>query len=92
MGEDLEGDGPFSIQVRARGSARISQVEFWDSGSLAHVIDAGGATSIDRTWSWKGAPAGEHGWLIVRLIQEDGHTAWASPFFARWERADGLDD
>lgn len=92
MGEDLEGDGPFPIRVRARGAAGISKVEFWDSGSLVHVSEAGGASSIDRSWTWEGAPAGEHGWLIVRLIQEDGQTAWASPFFARWERADGLRD
>lgn len=92
MGEDLAGDGPFPIQVRARGSAGIARVEFWDTGSLAHVIDAEGAVDLDRTWSWGGAAPGKHGWLIVRLIQEDGNMAWASPFFARWDRADDLLD
>jgi hypothetical protein len=67
-------------------------VEFWDTGSLAHVIDAEGAVDLDRTWSWGGAAPGKHGWLIVRLIQEDGNVAWASPFFARWDRADDLLD
>lgn len=87
MGEDLPGDGPFPIRVRARGSAGIARVEFWDTGSLAHVIEAEGDASLEQTWSWAGAPPGEHGWLIVRIIQVDGQTAWASPFFSKWERA-----
>ncbi|MDG1051509.1 MAG: hypothetical protein P8R46_14970, partial [Planctomycetota bacterium] len=87
MGEDLPGDGPFPIRVRARGSAGIARVEFWDTGSLAHVIEAEGDASMEQAWSWAGAPPGEHGWLIVRIIQVDGQTAWASPFFSKWERA-----
>jgi len=92
MGEDLAGSGPFPIRVRARGSASIARVEFWDTGSLAHVIEAGGEASLDQTWSWRGAAPDEHGWLIVRLIQVDGQTAWASPFFCRWERAGDAQD
>ncbi len=92
MGEDLPGDGPFPIRVRARGSAGIARVEFWDTGSLAHVIEVEGDASVDQRWSWAGAAPGEHGWLIVRVVQADGQTAWASPFFARWERAGDAPD
>ncbi len=87
MGEDLPGEGPFPVRVRARGTAGIERVEFWSSGALEHVIEAEGALTLDRMWSWDGAAPGEHGWLIVRVIQVDGQTAWASPFFSRWERS-----
>jgi hypothetical protein len=87
MGEDLEGDGPFPIQVRVVGTAPIERVEFWDSGELAHSQAPESGRAADLEWSWSGPPADAHGWLAVRVVQEDGHKAWASPFFARWERA-----
>lgn len=87
MGEDLEGDGPFPIQVRVVGTAPIERVEFWDSGELAHSQALESGRAADLEWSWSGPPSDAHGWLAVRVVQEDGHKAWASPFFARWERA-----
>ena len=86
MGEDLDGDGPFPIQVRVEGAGPIERVEFWDTGALAHAVGVDGARAADLGWTWPGPAADAHGWLAVRVIQSDGHKAWASPFYARWER------
>lgn len=85
MGEELRGDGPFPIDVRAEGAAPVARVEFWASGALAHVVEApeGGAAA----WTWPGPPEGAYGWCSVVVHFADGERAWASPFFARWERA-----
>ena len=38
-------------------------------------------------WEWPGAPEDTFGWCSVVVRFEDGERAWASPFFARWDRA-----
>ena len=85
MGEELEGDGPFPISVEARGDAPVARVEFWANGALAHTAErpAEGRAS----WEWPGAPGDTFGWCSVVVRFEDGERAWASPFFARWDRA-----
>lgn len=85
MGEELEGDGPFPIEVAARGEAPVAKVEFWANGALAHEVEwpEGGRTR----WEWSGAPEDTFGWCSVVVRFGDGERAWASPFFARWDRA-----
>lgn len=86
MGEDLEGEGPFPISVRVRGTAPIERVEMWSAGERIGSIDGsreegGRALDLDAEWTWDGPPPDASGWLIVVAIQRGGHRAWASPFF-----------
>ena len=85
MGEELEGDGPFPISVEARGDAPVARVEFWANGALAHAVER--PAEGRAAWEWPGAPEDTFGWCSVVVRFEDGERAWASPFFARWDRA-----
>jgi len=66
MGEEVDGDGPRTLRVRAEGYTEVARVEVVRLGEVVHVT----APHVERP----------HGWLVVPLRLEWGEsdltTAW----------------
>jgi len=79
MGEVLNGPGPHELTVSVVGTAPIDRIEFRTGGGVAQAVSVEGKREATASWTW--TPAGDAPYAFVRVVQEDGHRAWSSPFF-----------
>jgi hypothetical protein len=66
------------LRIRYEATAPIARIDLIRSGRIASV-DGEGARSIDLKRVIPGLAPGE--FHYVRILQEDGGTAWSSPIF-----------
>ena len=79
MGHELQLDGPRSIEVRAAGTAPFVQIDIVKNNQVIHNSGQGAMdTSFEYTDSTQIVP---NDYYYVRVIQQDGGMAWASPIW-----------
>lgn len=74
---DLPPDEPVVVDVRVHGTARLTEVAVVRNGHTAHVL-APGQEDVTLQWVDRHPVAGD-AYYYVRVVQEDGHVAWATP-------------
>jgi len=69
------------LVLLVHGTAPVDRVELVRSGHIVEGLTAGDDVLFDVSWRWalEGLQPGEY--VYVRVIQQDGHMAWTSPFF-----------
>jgi hypothetical protein len=65
--------------VRVVGTAPLDRVELIRSGQIVDGLEADGALDTVLQRKIEGLRAGEY--IYVRVVQQDGGTAWSSPIF-----------
>lgn len=79
MGGTVSGDGPRTIHVLAAGTALLAQVDLIRNNEVIHQTGREGwETEFDYVDD-ESVPTGSY--YYVRVVQEDGGMAWASPIW-----------
>ncbi len=82
MGSTMLADGAEGVlSLLVYGTAPIRSLELVRSGGVVDtwVPDSEGVFDLGHSWSLSDLKAGEY--VYVRVLQEDGHMAWTSPFY-----------
>ena len=79
MGAAFElGDERPRVEARIAGTGPIRKVEVIRNNRYVHTVAGEGRTTLDLTFV-DNAPEDSESWYYVRVEQEDGELAWASP-------------
>ena len=70
---------PAMLWVRVIACAPLRRVDLIRSGQLEQSVEGNGVVELSRQFELTGLAPGEY--VYVRAIQEDGGTAWSTPFF-----------
>ena len=82
IGSELEAPPPGEpamLWVRVIACAPLRRVDLIRSGQLEQSVEGNGVVELSRQFELTGLAPGEY--VYVRAIQEDGGTAWSTPFF-----------
>ncbi len=81
MGDEFAADGPVKLKVFVRGTGPIARIDIIKDFQYVYSTEPK-AQQVAFQWTddEKGRPAGLS-WYYVRVIQEDGELAWASPIW-----------
>jgi len=78
MGEEGSLSAPVTINVRVAGTAPLESITIVRSNEDVHVVPGAG---LDQELTWQDSAPEPGSWYYVRVVQEDGHLAWASPIW-----------
>lgn len=82
MGDELVSRVIPTLRVKARGAGPIARVHVIRDNQYGH-LERGAGAQIEFTYRDKVLAPGEH-YYYVRLEQEDGNVAWASPIWVKY--------
>jgi hypothetical protein len=83
MGEELESAEPPRLEVGIIGTGTIEQVDVIKDNAIVYTARPGVA-ELSFSYTDRAAEPGEH-YYYVRVQQEDGNMAWASPIWIRYQ-------
>jgi len=78
MGSAYTAAGKPKITARIVGARPIARVELIRNNQYIHTQPGSGSARVEFDYVDNSAPAGEN-WYYIRVEQEDGELAWASP-------------
>jgi hypothetical protein len=88
MGDEFTSDGPVTLSVFAQGTGRIKKVDIIKDFKYVYS-NAPESDRVEFRWTDEEPPAsGDLSWYYVRILQDDGEIAWASPIWVHRRRAD----
>jgi hypothetical protein len=79
MGDEFKTTGAPTLQIKVIGTSKLAKVEIIKDGDVVHTFEPGKAELADKWTDPKPAP-GTH-YYYVRVQQDDGELAWASPMW-----------
>lgn len=80
MGDEFETDGPATLEIMAHGTAPIARVDIVKD--FVHVYSTEPKTErVKFQWTDTEDRVTPVSWYYVRILQEDGELAWASPMW-----------
>jgi hypothetical protein len=77
MGSAIEASGKPKLEAKIVGTGPVRKVEVIRNNEYVHT-QPGGAAEVNFTYVDNDPPAGES-WYYIRVEQENGELAWASP-------------
>jgi hypothetical protein len=80
MGDEFEATGPVRIRVLAHGTRPIAKVDIIKDFVYAYSTQPG-RERVEFTWTDEETRSAPLSWYYVRVIQDDGELAWASPIW-----------
>jgi hypothetical protein len=88
MGDEFTAQGPVTLSVIARGTAPIKKVDVIKDYVYVYSTTPG-TENVEFRWTdEEPIGVGDLSWYCVRLIQEDGEIAWASPIWVHKRGSD----
>ena len=84
MGQEIVAEEPQPIQVRVRGTDKVSAIHLVRDGSYVYKVGPGKPEAEFEYLDVDGG-SGDH-WYYVRVEQEDGELAWSSPIWISQRR------
>lgn len=82
MGDEFDTNSPPRLRIRATGTKPIARGVVVKDNNVVH-IETPNAARADFSWLDGSAKAGTS-YYYVRVEQEDGQIAWASPMWIRY--------
>jgi hypothetical protein len=79
MGDDFKTASAPTLAISVIGSGKLARIDILKDGEVAHSIKPG-KTDYEGTWSDPKPLEGVH-YYYIRVVQEDGELAWASPLW-----------
>jgi hypothetical protein len=83
MGDEFRADGPVRIKVRAIGTRPIAKVDVIKDFKYVFSTEPSGA-KVEFEWTDEEKRPPGLSWYYVRVQQEDGQLAWASPIWVHF--------
>jgi len=80
MGEQGKIRAPAKIKIRIGATAPLKSVTIVRNNEDAHSVPGKG---LDQEVTWEDRDANSGCWYYVRVLQHDGHMAWASPVWCK---------
>jgi hypothetical protein len=88
MGDEFAHDGPVTIQVKAHGTRPIAKVDIIKDFHYVYSTEPK-AAEVKLAWTDESGVNRGPSWYYVRIQQEDGEIAWASPMWVHAGTANG---
>ena len=83
MGERVVAQEWSAISVEIDGTAKIATVELIRDGEVVERAEPGTKHFTGRLGDEATIREGEESWAYVRVVQDDGNSAWSSPIWVR---------
>src|SRR5262249_24807696 len=82
MGDEFAADRPVSLRVFAHGTRPIARVDIIKDYVHVYTTEPN-RERVEFTWTDNEKRAAGMSWYYVRVLQNDGELAWASPMWVR---------
>lgn len=84
MGDEFETSERPTLSIEAHGTAPIARLHIIRDNKYLDTLEAG-QRDVERTYTDMDAEAGKTSYYYVRLEQDDGNLAWASPMWITYK-------
>ncbi|MEZ5395483.1 MAG: hypothetical protein R2724_22060 [Bryobacterales bacterium] len=82
MGEEFTSAEPPSLEIGVIGTGEIAQIDVIKDNAIVYTAHPG-VQELSFSYTDRSAEPGEH-YYYVRVQQQDGNMAWASPIWIRY--------